>query len=178
MSKRAALVTGIWLLNLLVLWLIRVQPVHVQTTHVSTETNPITLVNLSGTIAEIEAATGFDILEPSLIPSSYAFKSAFYEGLGSKQRVRLTYEAYGRVLFITQERGTRSEAGTLGSPENQHVEMAAINNFTAVYAEAVGRELAWQQDGASIVMFAGGGSPGHPSYLGKEGLVNIAASMT
>lgn len=155
------------------------------------------------TVEEAEADLGIDLLEPDFVPSGYVLTSVsattFTYEIGAGGRLlfvcqspvnatdRLCVDsevgASAEIVPVTLKIGDQDisaqyvEGGWIVKNSGERTAGQTVTEELEWRSDVSARRLLWQHADSYFVLYAGGGSPDHPGYVGKEELIAIAESM-
>ena len=134
------------------------------------------------TLAEIEEVAGFDVKEPSYLPTGVAFDFVTYQAppypnvILHYKIVHETYGDMGTFFHIVQQPQTETLPNpTACGASGNECEIIQIDNLTVNYRLTTPTELLmWVADGFSFQLLR---TAGEPNKIYKDELLKVAVSM-
>jgi len=134
------------------------------------------------TVSEVEKQAGFDVKEPTYLPSGVSFQTAVFQNSPNPMVIlqyKLVHEQFGEMgafFQITEESLPEAPADVLACVQADGCEMLQIGDLSVVYhLNPAGPEgLDWYKDGLVFRLLR---TAGEPNKIYKDELVKVIESM-
>lgn len=134
------------------------------------------------TIAEVEESAGFDVKEPTYLPTGVSFDHATYQELPSPNvtlHFKLVHETYGDMgaffQIVQTPQAAASPNPTACGASGNDCEILKIGDMVVQYRLTAPTEsLTWDADGFSFQLLR---TAGEPNKIYKDELLKVVESM-